>query len=79
MVHRRVDYGDKNDASILPLIGEQFNADRAAIEQMQSAIQSIAKAINSHDSDLRDHDRRLEEHTTMRFDDSNISEGPPRQ
>ena len=61
MVHRRVDYEDKSDASILPLIGDQFNADRAAMEQMHAAIQSLAKAINAHDGDLRDHERRLDE------------------
>ena len=74
MVHRRVDYEDKSDASILPLIGEQFNADRAAMEQMHAAIQSIAKAINTHDGDLRDHERRLDEHTNMRFDDNKFRE-----
>ena len=75
MVHRRVDYEDKSDASILPLIGEQFNADRAAMDQMHAAIQSLAKAINSHDCDLRDHDRRLDEHTNLRFDDNKFREG----
>ena len=78
MVHRKVEYEEavgRNDAAVLPLIAEQFAADRAASAQLYAAVQALAKAVNSHDSDLKDHDRRLDEITRMRFDDNKLQQG----
>ena len=62
MVHRKVEYGGavgRNAAVVLPLIVEQFAADRAATAQLYTAIQALAKAVNAHNVDFMDHERRL--------------------
>jgi len=78
MVHRKVDYEaavGTNDATVLPLIAEQFAADRAATSQIYAAIQALAKAVNGHDGELRDHNRRLDEQVRLRFDDNKLHNG----
>ena len=78
MVHRKVDYDaavGKDDAAVLPLIAEQFAADRAAMAQVYAAVQALSKAVNANDADIRDHDRRLDEHTQLRFDDNKLHNG----
>ena len=45
MVHRKVDYEaavGRDEGAVLPLIAEQFAADRAATAQIYSAIQALA-------------------------------------
>ena len=78
MVHRKVDYADavgKNDAAVLPLIAEQFAADRAVLAQTYAVVQALSKAVDGHDGDLKDHDRRLDEHTELMFDDNKPHSG----
>ena len=75
MVHRKVDYEaatGATDAALMPLIAEQFAADRAATAQIHAAIQTLAKAVNGHDGELRDHERRMDEQTQLRFDDNKL-------
>ena len=78
LVHRKVEGTEAvggDIAAAMPLIAEQFTADRAASNQLYMAVQALARAVNAHDGDLKEHERRLDEQTRLRFDDNKLHQG----